>query len=444
MKKKIYFIWVWWIWISALARYYKEIWYEVYGSDKVDSELIGKLKNEGLNIIIWENKDRIDRNFDLVVYTEAIPKTQIELSHSISLWIKTLSYPQALWEVTEQQKTIAISWTHWKSTTTSMTSIMLKNSEKNFSSIVWTLLKEFDWKNFYFRQDKNNEENYFIIEACEYKRSFLNYKPYISVITNIEVDHLDYYKDEDDYIDAFKELVKNIQIWGFVILNWQEYNSRQLLQIRQDINFIEVYNDYFIFQGIKKFFPEIKLNIPWEHILYDARLVYVIWFILNIDKKIILDSLEEYNWVWRRMEQLWQSENWNIFISDYGHHPTEINLTLKAIKEKYKDKKIITIFQPHQYSRTIELLEDFWQCFSFTDKLIISNIYESRDSEEDKKKINTDILLEKINIVDKENWQGLNNTLSRILELDKEKNKIFILMWAWDIDNLRYKLKLKK
>ena len=144
------------------------------------------------------------------------------------------------------------------------------------------------------------------------------------------------------------------------------------------------------------------------------------------------------------MEYLWQSNNWNIFISDYGHHPTEIKLTLEAIKNKYLDKNIITIFQPHQYSRTFELLKDFKQCFNYTDKLIIPNIYESRDSEEDKKRINVDLLLKNIEIQDKENWQWLDRTLERILELNKEKNNVFILMWAWDIDNLRYKLNLKR
>ena len=326
-----------------------------------------------------------------------------------------------------------------------MASIMLKNSGKNFSSIIWTLLTEFWWKNFYHRDNnKIDKEKLFVIEACEYRRSFLNYKPFISIITNIEIDHLDYYKDLSDYIKAFKELVYNIKNWGFLIINWQENNSRQLIELRKDISIIEVFDNYFIYDWQKIFFPEIKLNIPGWHILYDAKLVYVLWYILNIDKKIILDSLQSYNWVWRRMEYLWQSNNWNIFISDYGHHPTEIKLTLEAIKNKYLDKNIITIFQPHQYSRTFELLKDFKQCFNYTDKLIIPNIYESRDSEEDKKRINVDLLLKNIEIQDKENWQWLDRTLERILELNKEKNNVFILMWAWDIDNLRYKLNLKR
>lgn len=446
MDKKIYFIWIWWIWISALARYYNEIWYKVYWSDKTSSELIENLKKENIDIIIWQDKNRIDNNsFEKIIYTEAIKKEQEEYKKAKELWLELLSYPEWLWQVANDNNLITISWTHGKSTTTSMASIMLKNSGKNFSSIIWTLLTEFWWKNFYHRDNnKIDKEKLFVIEACEYRRSFLNYKPFISIITNIEIDHLDYYKDLSDYIKAFKELVYNIKNWGFLIINWQENNSRQLIELRKDISIIEVFDNYFIYNWQKIFFPEIKLNIPGWHILYDAKLVYVLWYILNIDKKIILDSLESYNWVWRRMEYLWQSNNWNIFISDYGHHPTEIKLTLEAIKNKYLDKNIITIFQPHQYSRTFELLKDFKLCFNYTDKLIIPNIYESRDSEEDKKRINVDLLLKNIEIEDKENWQWLDKTLERILELDKEKNNVFILMWAWDIDNLRYKLNLKR
>ena len=425
MDKKIYFIWIWWIWISALARYYNEIWYKVYWSDKTSSELIEKLKKENIDIIIWQDKNRIDNSFEKIIYTEAIKKEQEEYKKAKELWLELLSYPEWLWQVANDNILITISWTHGKSTTTSMASIMLKNSGKNFSSIIWTLLTEFWWKNFYHRDNnKIDKEKLFVIEACEYRRSFLNYKPFISIITNIEIDHLDYYKDLSDYIKAFKELVYNIKNWGFLIINWQENNSRQLIELRKDISIIEVFDNYFIYNWQKIFFPEIKLNIPGWHILYDAKLVYVLWYILNIDKKIILDSLESYNWVWRRMEYLWQSNNWNIFISDYGHHPTEIKLTLEAIKNKYLDKNIITIFQPHQYSRTFELLKDFKQCFNYTDKLIIPNIYESRDSEEDKKRINVDLLLKNIEIQDKENWQWLDRTLERILELNKEKNNV--------------------
>ena len=438
---KVYIIWVWWIWISAIARYYLAQSYIVYWSDMTSSELTNNLEKEWVNITIWENSEILDNTFDLVIYTEAIPETQSEIVRSKELWLKLLTYPQSIWNIANNKKLITIAWTHWKSTTTSLTSLVLKNSDINFTSIVWTILKEFNNKNFFFRKD-TIEDDYFILEACEYKRSFLNYKPTVWVIVNIELDHLDYYKNLEDYISAYEEYLNNIKSWWFAILNWEDENCKKLLWLRNDINYIEIYNDYFSYNGQQIQFPIIDMKIPWEHILFDAKIAYTIGHMVWINDTKIIKSIESYTWVWRRMELIWKTVHNNKVLSDYGHHPTEISLTLKAIKSSNIDKRILTIFQPHQYSRTYELLEDFKNCFWNTDKLIIPNIYESRDSEEDKEKINTEKLLEVINHNDKNNWNWLENTLKLIEEFDKKNSwAIIILMGAGDVDNLRYKIK---
>lgn len=362
MKNKVYIIWIGWIWISAIARYYLAQSYTVYWSDTVASELTTQLKKEWVNLIIWENDKIIDKSFDLIIYTEAVPINQSEIAKAKQLWIKTLTYPQALSEITNNKKLITIAWTHWKSTTTSLTSLVFKNSDINFSSIVWTILKEFDNKNFFYRKD-NLEDEYFILEACEYKRSFLNYKPTVWIIVNIELDHLDYYRDLEDYISAYKEYLENIRPWWFAILNWDDINCNKLVWLRKDINYIEIHHDCFSHNGQLIPFPILDIKIPWEHILFDAKIAFIIWYMVWINEHSIIESLESYTWVWRRMERLWRTVHNNIIMSDYGHHPTEISLTLKALKTSNVDKKILTIFQPHQYSRTFELLEDFKNCF---------------------------------------------------------------------------------
>ncbi len=441
MWKKIYFIWIGWIWISAIARYYKENWFDVYGSDKFDSELIKNLKIEWIDIIIWERPEFIDNSFK-VIYTEAIPENQSELKKSRDLKIETLTYPESLAEIANNKKLITISWTHWKSTTTSLWSIMLKNSGKNMTSVVWTILKEFNQKNFFHRNNNDNNTDFFIIEACEYKRSFLKYTPDIAIITNIEIDHLDYYKDLNDYILAYRQLIDNVKSGWYVIINWEEKNSMSLIWIRKDVEYITVHNWYFKYKWENIYFPNIELKIPGQHIIYDAKLVYILWYLLKIDIKVIMDTYKNYNWVWRRMENIWLTKNWNRLISDYGHHPTEIKLTLESIKTSNKDSQILTVFQPHQYNRTLELIDWFIDSFLYTDKLIIPNIYESRDTKEDKKKINSKILVSKINHKNKIDWEWLENTLKLIEEFDmNNKNAIIILMWAWDVDNLRYKIK---
>ncbi len=440
-KNKIYIIWIWWIGISAIARYYLTMWYKVYWSDIVETELTKTLEKEWINITIWESPKIIDNSFKLVIYTEAVSKSQSEIIKAQSLNLKLLTYPEAIANITKNKKLITIAWTHWKSTTTSLTSLVFKNSNINFTSIVWTILKEFDNKNFFYRKE-NDEDEYFILEACEYKRSFLNYKPTVWVITNIELDHLDYYKDLKDYLSAFKEYLNNILSWWFAILNWNDINCKKLVWLRNDINYIEIYDEYFSHNGQDFPLPKIDMKIPWKHILFDAYISYIIGHMIWISEEKNIKSLESYNWVWRRMELLWSTVHNNKVISDYGHHPTEISLTLKSIKDTNIDKKILTIFQPHQYSRTLELLEDFKNCFWDTDKLIISNIYESRDSQEDKKKITTEKLVNLINHPNVINWKWLENTIKLIEEFDKKNSwAIIILMWAWDIDNLRYKIK---
>lgn len=440
-KDKIYIIWIWWIWISALARYYLTQSFTVYWSDKSSSELIEKLKDEWINITIWENPELINNDFDLVIYSEAIPENNSERKKAVSIWIETISYPKALAKIANQKKLITIAWTHWKSTTTSMTSLILKYSDIDFTSIVWTLIKEFWNKNFYHRRD-TQEQEYFVIEACEYKKSFLNYKPTVWIITNIELDHIDYYKNLDNYIEAFKEYLENILPGGFAIINWEDINCKKLIWLRTDINYIEIYKEHYSYNGQLLQYPIIDIKVPGEHIKFDSKIAYVIWHMIWINDKTIIDSLEKYSWVWRRMERIWTTVHNNILISDYGHHPTEISLTLKSIKESNLDKKILTIFQPHQYSRTIELIEDFKNCFKYTDKLIIPNIYESRDTETDKQKIDTQKFVELINHKDKIDWKWLNNTLKLIEEFDKNNSwAIILLLWAWDIDNLRYKIK---
>lgn len=454
-KKQIYIIWIGWIWISAIARYYLHIWYEVFWSDISNSSLIDSLKEEGCKITVGSNNMQTLQNIEKIVYTEAVPKTNPELEKAKILKIKIQTYPEALAEIVNSKKLIAISWTHWKSTTTSLTSLVLKNSEESVNTIVWTLLKEFWNKNAYF-----SDSEYFVIESCEYKRSFLKYKPTVAVIINIEIDHLDYYKDLKDYISAYKEFIDNVNPWGFVILNWEDKNCKKLLNLRTDVNYIEIYYDRFIINSTweENIFPEINMRVPWNHILFDAKIAYVIWIMVWVNEHKILNALEDYSWVWRRMEIIWKTAKNNTLMSDYWHHPTEIRLTLKALKGKQleyslipfnkRDKQIwqvwniLTIFQPHQYNRTLELLEDFKTCFSDTDTLIVPNIYESRDSEEDKAKINSKIFVEKIIHSDKIDWENFENTLKLISKWEEiNSDWIIVLMWAGNIDDLRKKIK---
>lgn len=429
---KVYVIGVWGIWVSGIARYYNKKWFQVLWSDSTKSDLIDRLNEEWMDIIIWGDESRITKDIEKVIYSEAVPLAQEELAKAKSLWIKILTYPEALWEIANEKKLIAVSWTHWKSTTSSMIATMLMHSKLGVNALVWTLLKEFSGKNTYY-----SDSDLFVIEACEYKRSFLNYKPLILVITNIDVDHLDYFKGEEDYLSAFSEIIDNVQTGWFVIISDKCAKSLSLLNRREDISYVIVSQNYITLKGVRIDIPELDLKVPWEHILEDAHLAYAVWRILEINSYELVEKLEAYRGVWRRMEIVNEFENWTILMSDYGHHPNEIKPTLKALKEKYKDKKLVVFFQPHQYSRTLELLEDFKDAFVNADALIIPDIYESRDSDEIKEQINHHILLDKINLEEKFDGHGLENTWKILLEEAEKWDRILLLLWAWNIDNLR-------
>jgi len=457
-KNKVYLIGIWGIGVSALARYYLSEGWEVLGSDTTDSALIQALQSEWCDIIIWSDATRISQNINLVIYSEAVPLSQNELSQAQKLWVKTLKYNDALWEVVNIYKLIAVTWTHGKSTTTSMISQILKNSNEDFKSIIGTLLKEFDGKNFYSR----GASWYFTIEACEYKEHFLAYKPSLVVITNIEYDHADYFKSPTDYVYAYEKFIENILPGGFCVINGEDKNCQSLIWKRKDIHYIVIRQDSYstvfpqpslnslpkremqLQESNVEYYPEIVMQVPGEHILFDGKLAYVVSQMIWIPELVALETLEEYSWVWRRMEKIGNSENNNMLMSDYGHHPTEVATTLSALKSWYPDKKLCVIFQPHQYSRTIELLDEFKACFSDADTLIIPNIYESRDSDEDKAQINTQIFVDAITHPNVVNWEWMENTLKIIEEYDSKNpdSSIILLLGAGNIDNLRYEIKI--
>lgn len=444
IEKKVYLIGIGGIGVSAMARYYLSEWWNVLWSDSTESELIKSLQKDGCDIIIGNNPSRIDTSIDLVIYTEAIPESQEEFQQAKKLGIEMQKYNVALSKIANHRKLIAVAGTHGKSTTTSLVSLLLKNSDVHFLSVVGTLLKEFWGANFFRRTPEWSPINeYFVIEACEHKEHFLEYTPSVLVITNIEYDHADYFITPEHYLQAFEKLIGNVVSWGFVILPANDLNAQKLIGIRDDVHFIQVSGNTYTLGDQTHIFPNIELQVPGEHILFDAKLAYIVAHMAGISDENILSTIGNYTWVWRRMEILWKTTHNNILISDYGHHPTEIEVTLSALRKWYPDKKIYTIFQPHQYSRTIELLDGFKSCFSDTDTLVIPDIYESRDTEENKQQMNTQRLVDTIEHDDVHNGSGMKHTLQMMEEYDSKNpgSSIILLLWAGNIDNLRYKIK---
>jgi len=433
---KIHFIGIGGIGVSALAQYYLAKGHQISGSDLVSSEITETLKKLGAKIYIGKhNAKNLSKNVDLVIYSPAVSKDNSEFVKCQMSHIKCQSYPEALGELTKQYYTIAVSGTHGKSTTTTMTAFILKEAGLDPTVIVGTKFGEFNGSNC-----RVGKSQYLVIEACEHLASFLNYWPKIIVLTNIEKDHLDYYKNLKNILKTFKEYINHLPKEGILITN------------RDDRNILKILNSKFAlrpakFKILKYSFkqPETKklkriLKVPGEHNVFNALAALAAARAIKIPDKVSFKALSEYKGSWRRFEEKeLKIKSYKLkIISDYAHHPTEVRVTLKTAREKYPNKKIWCIFQPHQYQRTFYLFKDFVKIFkqSSIDKIIITDIYYVAGREEGniKNKVNSKKLVKAIkknNVIylPKENVLGY-------LKKNLFNYNILLIMGAGDIYKL--------
>ncbi len=382
--KNVHFIGIGGIGISAIARMMIKEGKNVSGQDLNHSEIVKELINEGANVKIGQLYENIPENIDLIVYTIAIESYDPDLFEKLKSQkdIPIRSYPEMLGIVSEGKYTIAISGTHGKTTTTGMIAQILRDAGKDPTVIIGSLLVG-DKSNFI----AGNSE-YFVAEACEYKRSFLNINPKILVITNIDADHLDYYKDIEDIKSAFKELAMKVPADGFVVCDPLDENISDVIKgIKAKVmNYTDFLN------------PVTRLKIPGIHNKSNAAAAFAVASILAISYTNANSALGEFPGTWRRFEYKGELLNGTLVYDDYAHHPAEIKATLQGFRELYAKENgwaITVIFQPHLFSRTKLLLPDFAKSFEGADMVIVLPIYYAR--EEDDGTISSKILAEKIN-----------------------------------------------
>ncbi|KKP42831.1 MAG: UDP-N-acetylmuramate-L-alanine ligase [Parcubacteria group bacterium GW2011_GWA2_33_14] len=425
---KIHFIGIGGIGVSALAQYYLEKGDEISGSDLASSEITDFLQNKGVRIVISNKAENIQKDFNEVIYSPAVKSDNPEYQEAKRLGITLKSYPEALGELTNQYSTIAISGSHGKSTTTAMVALILIKAGLNPTVIIGTKLKEFGNNNF-----KMGQGEYLVIEACEYDGSFLNYNPHIAVITNIDKEHLDYFKTFSNVVKTFKNFILKLPAAGFLIANKEDKN---LVKISKG-KFTTMYYSTKQKEAIKL---KKILKIPGQHNISNALAALEVARILHIKDFISFKVLSEYKGSWRRFEvKNGIANNKKItVVSDYGHHPKEITATLTAAREKYHNKKIWCIFQPHQYQRTYYLFKDFVKNFRLVaiDNIIITDIYDvaGREEKNINEKINSKVLVEKIarkNI----HYMTLNEA-EKFVKENIKSGEVLIIMGAGDVYKL--------
>lgn len=420
--KKIHFIGIGGIGISAIARMMSLKAKKISGSDAFDSENIKELEKIGCKISIGHKESNINSNLDLVIYTIAVPNNNPELKRARDLNIPTLSYPEALGLISKDHYTIAISGTHGKTTTTALTSKIFIDAGLKPTAIVGSLLKD-SKSNFIAGKSK-----FFIVEACEYKRSFLNLNPSVLAIINIDNDHLDYYKNLKDIQTAFSELAVKVPADGYLVCDPSDSRIKPILKTAKCRIF-----DY------TKIKPNFKLKFPGKHNIGNAKIAYALAKLADVEDKKIIRAIRNFNGTLRRFDYKGKTERGALIYDDYAHHPTEIKVTIKAFKEKYPNKCLIVVFQPHLFSRTKLLLNEFAKSFKGADKIIVAPIYAAREKYD--QSINSSILAEKIkgsgnDCLALENF----DKISDYLLANESNNDLIVTMGAGDIYKVGEKL----
>jgi UDP-N-acetylmuramate--alanine ligase len=436
--------------MSALARYYKSQNFQVTGSNMGEAtDLISDLVKEGIYVVCGEHKEEnVPKDSDLIIYTVAISSDNLELvtAHHIANTsekkVRILTYAEALGEMGSKKRVIAVCGSHGKTTTTAMTYFALREAGLDPSVIVGSLININGKKTNYIASE-NTESEWLIIEACEYKRSFMNYNPEIILVTNIDNDHLDYFKDLEDIKNTFQEFVskldKNTNLELFennkklnklIIHNEQDYLNLNIFSNKVNADQVEL--------------STIDLSVPGLHNRKNAQLVLALSNVLGLDNQKIRTGLKRFMGTWRRQEYKGKYFKMD-FYDDYAHHPSEIKATLQAFKEKYnqgdENKKIVAVFQPHLYSRTKILFDDFVNSFSDADQVIVLPIYAAREKFDDS--IDSQMLVREmqnkyqdksVTFIKVENNNF--NILRDYLEIISSENKVIITMGAGDIYGL--------
>lgn len=408
--KNVHCIGIGGIGLSALARYCHSQGAHVTGSDAGSSRVTHDLQKEGITVYLRHNVAHLSPETDLVIYSIAVEDTNPELCAAQSKGLPCMTYPEALGLLTQEYKTIAVCGTHGKTTTTAMVASMLQSCGISPTVVVGSLLSN-KGTNFML-----GDSEYLVIEACEYRRSFLNFKPTYTIVTNIDEDHLDYYRDLADIHSAFQSFVEVLPEHGALIT----HNDTSLSTVAKKYNADEIPKD------------TIELSVLGEHNKKNAQLALMLAHVLGLDETLARSGLQSFSGTWRRLEYRGMQKG-AVLYDDYGHHPREIQATLQALREKYSTQKfkIIVVFQPHLYSRTKLLLEEFSTAFTLADTIIILPIYASR--EEDDGSVSSEDLVEK---TDNAIYMQTFEEVKKYLDKNAHTGSVVLTLGAGDVYRL--------
>ena len=434
--KNFYFVGIGGIGMSALARYFKSLGKNVLGYDKTQTKLTEELQGEEI-VISFEDKiseeiQDLQKEDTLVIYTPAIKELWI-LEYFQNQGFEVLKRAKVLGLITQNTECIAVAGTHGKTTTSSLVAHLCKEANLSFSGFLGGISENFG-SNFIF-----NGNQYSVLEADEYDRSFLNLSPNWAIITSTDADHLDIYGDKGTIEASFNEFAnlvdeesqlffrKGVEIKRnaktYAVNEIADYFSDNLQMRGDKISF-----DFHLPNGnVHRF----EWDIPGVHNVENATGALALLYNLGVDIEILKKALANFRGIKRRYTKH-EFPNGKIYIDDYAHHPTELNAVVNSIKTFYPSKKLLVVFQPHLFSRTRDFANGFAQSLARADELILLDIYPARELQENFLGITSEWLLEKVNLQKKE-----ISTLEEVIDKIKGKDfDILLTVGAGNIDTL--------
>lgn len=354
--------------LSAYASHVRAAGHDVSGSDTSDSETIQSLKSRGITVSLKQDGLALADDTELLVYSEAVPPESPERKKALKLGIRQISYFEALGELTAGADLIAVCGTHGKSSTTAMAAKVFIDAGLDPNVVVGTKTADLGGQNW-----RKGSGKLWIIEACEYRRSFLHLRPTQIVLTNVDGDHFDAFSSMDDYAKAFVAFVSSLPEEGSVIVHGNDAAVLDIVK-QSEKKLIDADSE-----------PLPQLSVPGVHMQQNAQLVVSLARLRGLDTAKTEASLAAFAGSWRRMEEKGETRQGVTVIDDYAHHPTEIRATIAAMKQKFPDRRLVCVFEPHTNDRTLKLWKDFTTSFTQTNLVLVTKVFDARpdkDSEE--------------------------------------------------------------
>ncbi len=433
--KRIYFIGIGGIGMSALARYFNTQGVKVAGYDKTPTTLTNSLVEEGIQIHFEDDLNQIDKEATVIVYTPAIPADHKELNFYRDNNYLVVKRSDVLQWVTENAFTIGIAGTHGKTTTTSMTAHILRHTGYGCNAFLGGIASNYD-TNFW-----SHEKNVVVVEADEYDRSFLKLSPNIAVITAVDPDHLDIYGTAEEVLKAFGQYADKIKPGGVLIQKLgttvdTNANNKTVTtygysqdQASFHTSNLKVVDGSYIFDlvhpnGVLK---NVVLNMGGLHNVENATAAIAIALNLGIDDQKIIEAVAAFKGVKRRFEYKVKTAS-KVLIDDYAHHPEELSALISGVRSIYPNEKMVVVFQPHLYSRTQDQAEGFSATLDLADEVILLPIYPARELPIPG--VSSDMLLANMKL-DKKRVMTKEQLLAWAAKTD---DKLIVMAGAGDID----------